>query len=260
MNSRYALFTLALLLGSISISTMASPLRVTVSGAVANPGSFSFEPGARLNDAAAKAKVSSQAWFLGAALLRQSAMESQTRLKAGLLFELGVNEVHAQASNNPALAAWLDQMRSMVANMPVTGRVVAEMNPLQQLLISNNSPLETGDHLRYPLRPRHVRVNGAVESECMLEHDPNMQLTDYLKQCPRAVMADRSYAYVIQPNGTSDQYGIAHWNQERVNVAVGAIIYVPVREHLLAPTTSEFNQDMARMLATQYRLGGQFGE
>lgn len=260
MNFRRALFALALMLGTTSVCASTDPIEVTISGAVGKPGIFTFEPGARLNDAAAAAQVSNQAWFLGAALLRQGAMESQTRLKAGLLFELEVNGVHAQANDKPALGRFVRRMHSAVSQMDVTGRVTAQLNPLQQLLIMNNPLLQPGDHLRYPLRPQHVRVSGALVEDCLLEHVPGMQLEDYLGQCPKDSIADPSYAYVIQPDGTSDQYGVAYWNQQSVNVAVGAIIYVPVRENMLAPTTSEFNQDMARMLATQYRLGGRFGE
>lgn len=240
--------------------TDTASISVEVSGAVANPGSFTFEPGARLNNAAVAAQVSSQAWFLGAALLRNKAIEPQQRLKAGVLFELGANRVYAQAEENTALGELVDRLYSSVQAMPVTGRVVAELDPLQQLLIANNSLLESGDRLIYPRRPDQVRVTGAVAEDCVLPHDAAWQLTDYLKQCPAHKIAERSIAYVIQPNGSWNTYGIAYWNHQPAEVSVGAIIYLPLRTSGLAPATTDLNEDMARMLATQYQLGGRFNE
>ena len=236
------------------------PFNVKISGAVAKPGTYTFEPGSRLNNAAVTAQVSSRAWFLGAALLRESAEESQQRLKAGLLFELGANRVHARAEGNVQLGELMERQYSAVSAMPVTGRVVAELDPLQQLLIANNELLEPGDQLLYPLRPSQVRVTGAVAQDCVLEHDPALQLTDYLQQCQKHPLADLSTAYVVQPNGSWSSYGIAYWNEQPANVAVGAVIYRPVQTGDLSPASTGFNRDMAAMLATQYQLGGRFDE
>lgn len=255
---------LTVMLGSSSLAAQtpaAAVGHVKISGVVAQPGTYTFEPGVtRLNDAAVIAQVSSRAWFLGAALLRQSALESQQRLKAGLLFELSANRVHAQAKNDAALAALVERLHAAVERMPVTGRVVAELDPLQQMLIDNNDLLEPGDHLLYPLRPEHVRVTGAVAEDCLLQHDPALKMTDYLAQCPRHAAADRNDAYLVQPNGQWQRLGIAYWNEQAANVAVGAIIYLPVASGKLSPETLEFNRDMAAMLATQYTLGGRFSE
>lgn len=254
------LFSLILAVPYAAAQTADQAIDVQISGAVANPGSYRFEPGSRLNNAAVTAQVSSRAWFLGAALLRQSAMEPQQRLKAGLLFELGANRVHALAEGNTELGQLADRLYSAVSAMPVTGRVTAELDPLQQLLIENNALLEPGDHLLYPLRPTQVRVTGAVAQDCVLEHDPSLKLSDYLAQCQKHPLADKSTAYLIQPNGDWRSYGVAYWNEQTADVAVGAVIYRPLQTGKLSPSTVSLNRDMAAMLATQYLLGGRFSE
>lgn len=246
---------------AVSLPTQsAETIDVTVAGQVLKPGVYRFEEGARLNNAASAGQVSASAWFLGAALLRDSALEAQTRLKAGLLFELNMNGVHARSRNNEPLQALLGRLHATVDAMPVTGRIQAEMDPLSQLALQNNDLLQHGDTLLYPARPDQVRVMGAVVENCILKHDPLMQLHDYLAACESHRAADRNIAYLIQPDASISQHGIAYWNLEEANVAVGAVIYVPLEKSKLSEQSAGLNEDMAAMLATQYMLGGRFDE
>lgn len=255
---------LALAAVGLSAQTIAAPtadtLEVAIQGAVLQPGVYTFERGARLSNAAVAGQVSSEAWFLGAAWLRREAIEPQTRLKAGILFELKVNGVHAQAQNDSDLVALLGRFNTAVDAMPVTGRVPTELEPLELLFLENNELLAHGDRLLYPSRPDQVRVLGAVVEDCVLPHDPALQLHDYLAICRRHALADRDTAYLIQPDGHVSQHGVAYWNLQEANVAVGAVIYVPLHNRTLSPTTDGLNDDMAAMLATQYQLGGRFDE
>ncbi|QJD58688.1 hypothetical protein HG264_07070 [Pseudomonas sp. gcc21] len=241
------------------LAQSASPT-VEISGVVLAPGTYSLSEGARLHDASSSAQVRSDAWPLGAALLRQSAVEPQVRLKAGVLFDLRINHVHAVADENPALEALVDRLIQAIEPLPVTGRVNAQLNPLQQLIPANDSLLEAGDRILYPHRPNHVTVIGAVEQDCKLAFVPAHQPVDYLKQCASSPVADRDTVYVIQPDGTLHSKGVAHWNAEPANVAVGAMIYVPIRTNQLSAQTSDLNQELAEFMATQYQLGGRFGE
>lgn len=235
-------------------------LTVTIGGAVLQPGSYHFAPGARLRSASATGLVRRDAWFLGAALLRQSAIEPQQRLKAGVLFELNANRVYAIAQNDLDRHALLDHLYTSVDAMPVTGRVRAQLDPLQQMLLPNDELLEDGDRILYPQRAEQVRVFGAVQRFCSLAFTPGAEPVDYLRQCPSHPMADPSFVFVVQPDGSWRRVGLAAWNRESAPVAVGAVLYVPLREPLLAPETTDLNEDMAAWLATQYRLGGRFSE
>lgn len=257
------LYRRALLLILLLFAVLTPPAfaeQVHVSGAVLNPGDYQWQEGARLRDAAVAGQVSASAWPLGAALLRQRAIEPQQRLKAGVLFELQTNNIHALAENNLELQQLIKRLDASVREMPVTGRVVAELNPFQLLLQSKNDLLQPGDRLVYPTRPNRIRVLGAVAADCQLSFDAGLKLKDYLHQCPAHPAADRSFVYLIQPNGETQKIGIAHWNQQQAAVAVGAIIYRPISAAVLSPETNELNEDMAKLLATQYQLGGIYSE
>src|SRR5690554_1418145 len=245
----------ALLLGSAQIAAAET---VSISGAVLKPGTYQWHANARLHDATVAGQVRADAWFLGAALLRQSALEPQQRLKAGVLFELRLNRLHARTENNSALYTLLEDFTQQVQDMPVTGRVPAELNPLQLMIPSRNPLLEPGDQLVYPTRPDQVRVLGAVQAPCVLAFDVQAQLRDYLRQCPAHAAADKDQVFVIQPDGRVQIVGMAVWYAQPVNIAEGAVIYRQVSSHVLTLETPDFNRDVAELLATQYRLRGRF--
>ena len=257
LRSLGALVCAAVLVG---IGQSAVAQSVHVEGAVLKPGAFQWQDGARLHDASVAGQVRAEAWFLGAALLRDSALESQQRLKAGVLFDLRVNRLHARSENDASLLELIERLQAQVADMPVTGRVRAELNPFQLLLLPNNQLLQAGDRLIYPTRPTQVRVMGAVAADCVLDFDPAQALKHYLRQCPAHPAVDRNLVYVIQPDGQVREVGIAHWNEQQVDLAVGAVIYRPLRAAKISVDTADLNRDMAALLATQYQLGGRFSE
>lgn len=250
---------LALLLWA-SLAAQAQPATVSVGGTVNAPGNYEWQTGARLLDAAVAGQITADAWPLGAALLRQNAIAPQQRLKAGVLFDLQANQVYAQSRGHEDLVELLSSLIAQANSMPVTGRVVAQLDPLQLQLLSNNPLLEPGDSLLYPRRPDQVRVLGAVQSVCSLPFDAHLQPRDYLRQCPLHRRADPSYLYVIQPNGVVQSVGVGYWNAESLNIAVGAVLYVPINPLHLSDETPDLNKELAAMLATQYRLGGRFDD
>ena len=254
MKARFWIAALGL---SVLVSTVQAS--VSVEGQVLRPGTYDLSPGARLSDAAIIGLVSQDAWPLGAAWLRDQARYSQRRLQAGLLFDLQQAAVNVLSQRSADEAALLFRLRDEVAAMPVTGRVQADLTPLQLLLVDNNHLLASGDRLIYPRRPEQVRVMGAVTESCTLPFSGSLQLRDYLRQCPAHALADPSYVWIIQPDGSQQQVGIGPWNREPATLAVGAVIYRPVLQRLLSDTP-ELNADMAAWLATQYTLGGDFDE
>lgn len=233
---------------------------LSIGGAALKPGTYPWHEGARLHDAAVAGQVRADAWFLGAALLRFSAIEPQQRLKDQLLADLRANRLHARAQNKTTLLHLLERLDALVTVMPVTGRVPAQLDPFQLLLKKNNALLRPGDQLLYPTRPAQIRVVGAVAADCVLTFDAALALKDYLRQCPPHAAVDRNVVQIIQPDGRIQEVGIAHWNQQQVSLAVGAVIYRPLKRRLLVPETADLNRDMAALLATQYQLGGHFSE
>lgn len=229
-------------------------LTVQVSGRVAHAGSQPLPAGARLAEAVIAAQVSPEAYVLGAAWLRPRLRKPQARLKAAVLYELGVLQAQARLDGDASLAGLAERLQRQLRALPVTGRQPGAMLDPRPLEISDqNHLLADGDRIVYPSRPASVRVTGAVRADCVLPHVPLQDARRYLRGCAPAAGADPGWLYVIQPDGTVLRQGIAAWNRDPpLALAPGAVLYVPILERALpAAVRGDTNADIAAFLATQ---------
>jgi len=233
--------------------TGVSHAAVTVTGDVANPGPVDLPAGGRLLDVINVAQPNAESYWLAGVLLRQSLLEQQTRLKAGVLFDLDVLQRMAVLFDRPSRAALAVRLAGQVRRMPVTGRQVAVLDPVAvEVGFARNIRLDDGDRLIYPLRVDEVEVLGAVAESCRLTYQPLQEARDYLQGCTPLVDADADYLWLIQPNGVTRRVGIAHWNRESGQIPVaGSRILVPVKTDDLDPPVTELNQQLAEFIATQ---------
>jgi hypothetical protein len=248
-----------IVLGLASAGHAQAYVHVTVSGEVGHPGEMAFEGKPRLDDVAKTAQVDNRAYVLGAAWLRLAQQTEQARLKAGLAYELGLIGKKALADGRESLATLVHRMRDSLNAMPVTGRqVVRTLEPhALQVSAPDNLPVEEGDQLTYPSRPRTVTVMGAVEQVCDLPHEGLRDARDYVTQCVASRFANRDVVFVIEPDGKVFEQGIALWNRSPpMPVAPGAVLYVPLDRRVTTHVVDDgFNRDMADFIATQ-PLGG----
>ena len=82
-----------------------SQAAVTVTGDVANPGPIELPAGGRLFDVISEAVPNAEGYWLAGVLLRQSLLEEQARLKAGVLFDLDVLQRMALLFDMPSRVA-----------------------------------------------------------------------------------------------------------------------------------------------------------
>lgn len=240
--------------GVLSAHPADAAVAVQVSGRVAHAGSQQLPDGARLADAVLAAQVSPDAYVLGAAWLRPRLRDPQARLKAGVLYELGVLEAQARLDGDAALTELAARLQQQLRALPVTGRQPGALLDPRPLEISDqNHLLGNGDRIVYPLRPASVRVTGAVHADCALAHVPLQDARRYLQDCALAAAADPGWLYIIQPDGTVQRQGIAAWNRDPPRaLAPGAVLYVPILERALpAAVREDTNADIAAFLATQ---------
>lgn len=241
-----ALFAIGLAAGPLAAQEL------MVEGAVSAPGRYLWRDDLRLLDLTTTVKPTAQAWPLGAALLRQSALREQRKLKAGVLFDLHNARVNAERIQDTSLSTLVERQLQQVARMAVTGRIKAEMNPLKQRMGAYNPLLEPGDHIVYPTRPATVRITGAVNEDCVTDFVAGQQARRYLDNCIRHWAADANHIYLVQPDSTVQHVGIAPWNSNDAWLAEGGTLYVPFQAALFGDSANEFNDEMAALLATQY--------
>ena len=230
-----------------------SQAAVTVTGDVANPGPIELPAGGRLFDVISEAVPNAEGYWLAGVLLRQSLLEEQTRLKAGVLFDLDVLQRMALLFDMPSRVALAQRLTEQVRQMPVTGRQIADLDPVAvEVGFARNIRLDDGDRLIYPKRIDEVEVLGAVAEPCHLPYQPLQEAREYLQGCSILSDAEADYLWLIQPNGVSRRVGIAHWNRESGHMPVaGSKILVPVKNDDLDPPLPELNQQLAELIATQ---------
>jgi hypothetical protein len=236
-------------------SSVQAQVRVTVTGEVGHPGEIVFEGKPRLGDVAKAAQVNARAYFVGAAWLRPVRQAEQARLKAGLVYELGLIDKKATANGKASLATLARQMRDRIDAMPVTGRqIVPTLEPhALQASAPDNLPVEDGDRLVYPSRPQVVTVIGAVEQACELPHASLQDVRDYAVQCAASPFANPDVVFVIEPDGAVFEQGIALWNRSpAMPLAPGAALYVPFgAKATTRAADASFNREIAEFIATQ---------
>ncbi|MEG2794305.1 MAG: capsule biosynthesis GfcC family protein [Pseudomonas sp.] len=230
-----------------------SQAAVTVTGDVANPGPVELPAGGRLLDVINEAVPNAEGYWLAGVLLRQSLLEEQTRLKAGVLFDLDVLQRMALLFDMPSRVALAQRLTEQVRQMPVTGRQIADLDPVAvEVGFARNIRLDDDDRLIYPKRIDEVEVLGAVAEPCHLPYQPLQEAREYLQGCSILSDAEADYLWLIQPNGVSRRVGIAHWNRESGHIPVaGSKILVPVKNDDLDPPLPELNQQLAELIATQ---------
>ena len=230
-----------------------SQAAVTVTGDVANPGPVELPKGGRLLDVINEAVPNAEGYWLAGVLLRQSLLEEQARLKAGVLFDLDVLQRMALLYDMPSRVALAQRLTEQVRQMPVTGRQIADLDPVAvEVGFARNIRLDDGDRLIYPKRIDEVEVLGAVAEPCHLPYQPLQEAREYLQGCSILSDAEADYLWLIQPNGVSRRVGIAHWNRESGHMPVaGSKILVPVKNDDLDPPLPELNQQLAELIATQ---------
>ncbi len=242
-----------LLLGLLLIGPTMSQAAVTVSGDVRRPGQFEVKPGARLLDVIKASQPNAESYWLGAVWLHRSLVDKQTRLKAGVLFDLKLLQRVALLDGRDTRAALSARLYEQIERLPVTGRQVAVLDPIAlEAGFARNALLDEGDHLIYPARPSTVEVWGAVEQPCLVPYSAMQDARTYARQCTVLSDAESDYLWLIQPDGQVRRVGVAAWNREEgVVAAPGSRILVPIRNDDPYSPTPELNQQLAEFLATQ---------
>ncbi len=246
--------TAGIFFGLSAISLSAQSLAgITVSGDARNPGSLTFTPGMRLLDAVTQTRPNPESYWLAAAWLNRPLLEQQTRLKAGVLFDLQLLKRGSILNNNDALAEVAARLYQDINRLPVTGRKVSVLDPLAlEVGFARNYLLSDGDQLIYPAYTDTITVVGAVQQQCTLAFQVLQEVRDYLDSCPRLKQADADYLWLIRPDGQYQRVAIAAWNrQDGVHAVAGSTILVPVRNDNADLPTPDLNQQLAQFLATQ---------
>ena len=103
--------------------------------------------------------------------------------------------------------------------------------------------------LYLPKRPTSIRLVGAMKESVTMNLIEHGTLNDYLDALPSGFIgesADKSVAYVVQPDGVVQTIQYAYWNEQPVYLAPGAIVFMAF--YSLPSEYSTLNQDIVDLL------------
>ncbi|MEZ8267252.1 capsule biosynthesis GfcC family protein [Vibrio cyclitrophicus] len=149
-----------------------------------------------------------------------------------VFIELDRNAVISQSDKNPLLVS------SSHTNKPSSAA------------IKRVSTRETQAFSLYlPQRPTSIQLMGAMKESVTMNLIEHGTLNDYLDALPKGFIgesADKSVAYVVQPDGVVQTIQYAYWNEQPVYLAPGAIVFMAF--YSLPSEYSTLNQDIVDLL------------
>lgn len=209
------------------------PVLVTISGEVARPGRYYFQPGASLAHAIAEAGgLTPDAFPYASVITRESVREQQRES-----FDRAIKDMELLLTAQPLVSVDRAKMvqpanvaliRSVVEQMrdrEPSGRLVFDL-PVNATRLPEDLILENNDTIHVPARPVTVGVFGAVASPASFAYRDGRTIGDFIRAAGGVQkLGDDDEIFVVRANGTVLAKG---GRVLRKPALPGDLIYVPV--------------------------------
>nr|WP_318384255.1 capsule biosynthesis GfcC D2 domain-containing protein [uncultured Enterobacter sp.] len=181
-------------------------------------------------------------WWAGAVISeRQATLDAEHQHQA-LLAQLSALAADEEGDD----AAAINAVRQQLQNVKVTGRQLVPLDPDQvRVQPGANPPLQGEYTLWVGPQPSTVEVFGLVSRPGKKPFTPGRDVVSYLDDMSLLSGAERSYAWVIYPDGRVQNVPVAYWNKRHVEPMPGSVIFVGFSQHLW---TSEYDKANAAIL------------
>ncbi|UTT85789.1 capsule biosynthesis GfcC family protein [Vibrio pelagius] len=169
--------------------------------------------------------------------------------QARYFVDLDRNAVISQPEKNPLLVS---KDMSLLKNGSLSKEEALESASLH---VSEQPNQAQRFDLYLTSRAIDVTVVGAVKQTHKLTLIEHGQLDNYLSKLPKGELleiADKSTAFVIQPDGHVDEISYAYWNTEQAYFAPGAILFIAFDS--LPSEFSTLNQNIIELLRHKVNL------
>ncbi|SNY73032.1 capsule biosynthesis GfcC D2 domain-containing protein [Enterobacter sp. CC120223-11] len=200
---------------------------------------------AHLGDLVAQPRLANS-WWPGAVIAEKQASAVAQQQKLALLAQL--DALAADESGEDAAAT--RGLRQQLEALNVTGRQFVSLDPDRvRLGRQRNPPLEGHYSLWVNQQPATITVFGLVSRPGKTAFVPEKDVTDYLDGMDLLSGADRSYAWVVYPDGRREKAPVAYWNKRHIEPMPGSIIFVGFADSLWTKKYADLNAALLRALA-----------
>jgi protein involved in polysaccharide export with SLBB domain len=204
---------------------------VTISGEVARPGRYYFQPGTRLADVVAQAGGLTAEAFPYASVITRESVKRQQRQS----FDNAVQDMEFLLTAQPITSANRAQLvqpqnlalvRSIVDQLrqrEPTGRLVFDV-PVTAASLPSDLIVENNDTIYVPPRPVTVGVFGAVPTPASFAYRSGKTIREYLTSAGGVQkLGDKGEIFVVRANGTVLSKGAL-----KAKALPGDLVFVPI--------------------------------
>jgi len=214
---------------------------ITIDGEIKYPGSYVISHRETLCNVIQRAGgLTETAYPFGAIFLRESVRKGQQqsldRIQNNLDDLLVKLHLSPSARNNEKMPAGeqkhqIDKVIRKLQKVKASGRMVVDLDKIQQCDEQADLLLENGDKLFIPRLKYQVSVMGEVYHPNSHSYDGSKGSSDYIDLSGgMTLLAKKSHAYVVQANGAVHSVRTNSWFDTARNIPVkpGATVYVPL--------------------------------
>lgn len=231
----------AALLLTFSTATQADG-NVTVYPDGAQP--IKVEHAERLSDLVTHPALAS-VWWPGAVMAEPTATAAAMRQHQSLLARLDALAARQGGDEGAAIRG----LRQQLSGVRVTGRLAVNLDPDWVRLHPQDNPPLQGDYSLWAAQePTTVTLLGFVSAPGKKTFVPGRSVADYLDNVSTLSGGERSYAWVIYPDGKTQNVPVAYWNARHVEPTPGSVIFVGFARHFFSCACDGLNEQILHSL------------
>ncbi len=202
-----------------------------------------------LQQLTARPELAGRTWWPGTVIAERGATAAAEGQQRQLLARLSALAGELRQDNDAELAATVETISRQLAAIRVTGRQFVSLDQDQIRLIDGANRSLRGEYSVYTLnRPTSIRVFGAVTPGGSQPFQVSRDVSDYLQTHQYLQGADKSEAWVILPEGASQQVPVAYWNRRHNELAPGSVVYVGFSRWALPRAYKDLNEQIVSLL------------
>lgn len=184
-------------------------------------------------------------WWPAAVIGEELATVTAQRQQQTLLGRLAA--LSAEEGGDDAAA--INTLRQQIQTLKVTGRQRVNLDPdAVRVSERGNPPLQGNYTLWVGPQPTEITLFGAINHPGKQPFMPGRDIASYLAGQSLLSGADRSYAWVVYPDGRTQKVPVAYWNKRHVEPMPGSIIFVGLSDSVWSRAPDQINADILRTL------------
>lgn len=185
-------------------------------------------------------------WWPGAVITTPQVTEQATREHQALLAQLST----LAADEGGSAAAAINALRNQLQAVSVVGRLLVPLDPdTVRVHSKNNPPLQGKYTLWLGREPSTITLVGLVDKPGNIAFTPGKDAAGYLADINLLSGADRSYAWLIYPDGRTQKAPVAYWNKRHIEPMPGSILFVGFADSLWTNKYEALNAAILRSLS-----------